>query len=351
MSRRWTTYLGLDRFSVIYLFAAFVLIFGIWSPSEFLTATTFHAVASEQAVAGMIAIAVLIPLACGQFDLSVGGTANLTGIVAILLQTNLHWNVGLAVVASVVVGVLAGAVNGFVVVKMRISSFIATLGMGSVLAAVLVIVTGSQQPPAVLNPAWGHLTQHTFLGLQIVVFYLLALAVIVWWFLAHTPIGRYMYATGGNAEAARLSGVHVDRWIWLSFILSGAISGLGGVFFTSLTGPSLVFGSTLLLPAFAAAFLGSTQLHPGRFNVWGTFLAIYVLAAGVQGLELVSGQQWLADMFNGVALILAVALSVNRQRRARGTASPTVREDAEPGDAGAPGDQAEQAGAGASTGA
>jgi len=66
MSRRWTTYLGLDRFSVIYLFAAFVLIFGIWSPSEFLTATTFHAVASEQAVAGMIAIAVLIPLACGQ---------------------------------------------------------------------------------------------------------------------------------------------------------------------------------------------------------------------------------------------------------------------------------------------
>ena len=351
MSRRWTTYLGLDRFSVIYLFAAFVLIFGIWSPSEFLTATTFHAVASEQAVAGMIAIAVLIPLACGQFDLSVGATANLTGIVAILLQANLHWNVGLAVVASVIVGVLAGAVNGFVVVKMRISSFIATLGMGSVLSAVLVIVTGSQQPPAVLNPAWGQLTQHTIFGLQIVVFYLLALAVIVWWFLAHTPVGRYMYATGGNAEAARLSGVHVDRWIWLSFILSGAIAGIGGVFFTSLTGPSLVFGSTLLLPAFAAAFLGSTQLHPGRFNVWGTFLAIYVLAAGVQGLELVSGQQWLADMFNGVALILAVALSVNRQRRARGTAGSTVRQDAGPDAAGTADDQAEQAGAGASTGA
>jgi ribose transport system permease protein len=343
MNRRWSTYLGLDRFSVIYLFAAFVITFGIWSPTEFLTATTFHAVATEQAVAGMVAIAVLIPLACGQFDLSVGSIANLTGIVAILLQTNLHWNVALAVVASVFVGVLAGFVNGFVVVRMRISSFIATLGMGSVLAAVLVIVTGSQQPPAVVDSAWGQLTQHTVFGLQIVVIYLLVLALIVWWFLAHTPIGRYMYATGGNAEAARLSGVHVDRWVWLSFILSGAISGLGGVLFTSQTGPSLVFGSTLLLPAFAAAFLGSTQLHPGRFNVWGTILAIYVLATGVQGLELVSGQQWLADMFNGVALILAVALSVNRQRRARLTASSAGHPDDKLAVGESSDDQAEQA--------
>jgi ribose transport system permease protein len=351
MNRRWSTSLGLDRFSVIYLFAAFVLIFGIWSPSEFLTATTFRAVATEQAVAGMIAIAVLIPLACGQFDLSVGSTANLTGIVAILLQANLHWNVGLAVVASVVVGILAGFVNGFVIVRMRISSFIATLGMGSVLSAVLVIVTGSQQPPAVINSAWSQLTQYTVFGMQIVVVYLLVLALIVWWFLAHTPVGRYMYATGGNPEAARLSGVHVDRWVWLSFILSGAISGLGGVFFTSQTGPSLVFGSTLLLPAFAAAFLGSTQLHPGRFNVWGTILAIYVLATGVQGLELVSGQQWLADMFNGVALILAVGLSVNRQRRTRVAAGSTARQGGESSVVKTPDDQAEQAGAGAPTGA
>ena len=82
--------------------------------------------------------------------------------------------------------------------------------------------------------------------------------------------------------------------------------------FSSLNGPSLNFGGTLLLPAFAAAFLGSTQLTPGRFNVWGTLLAIYVLATGVQGLQLVSGAAWLSDMFNGVALIIAVALSIQR---------------------------------------
>jgi ribose transport system permease protein len=82
--------------------------------------------------------------------------------------------------------------------------------------------------------------------------------------------------------------------------------------FTSLNGPSLNFGGTLLLPAFAAVFLGSTQLIPGRFNVWGTLLAIYVLATGVQGLQLVSGAAWLNEMFNGVALIIAVALSIQR---------------------------------------
>jgi ribose transport system permease protein len=128
-------------------------------------------------------------------------------------------------------------------------------------------------------------------------------------------MGRYMRAIGANPDAARLSGVRVDRWSFLSLVMSGGIAALGGVLYTSLTGPSLSFGATLLLPAFAAAFLGSTQLQPGRFNVWGTLLAIYVLATGVVGMQLISGQQWLSDMFNGIALILAVALAVNRQRR------------------------------------
>ena len=95
-------------------------------------------------------------------------------------------------------------------------------------------------------------------------------------------------------------------------MLSATIAGGAGIMFASLNGPSLSFGGTLLLPAFAAAFLGSTQLIPGRFNVWGTLLAIFVLATGVQGLQLVSGASWLNDMFNGVALIIAVALSIQR---------------------------------------
>jgi ribose transport system permease protein len=318
--------LGLDRFSAIYLWVIFLVVFGIWSPHEFLTRATFQSVASSQAIAGILAIAVLVPLACGQFDLSVGANANFTGICVILLQTNKHWGVAEAVVVSVLIGLFIGAVNGFLVVKLGVSSFIATLGMSSVLSAFDIIVTNSQQPLPVSTKTWVDLTQTKILGVQIVVLYLLVLGVLIWWFLAHTPAGRYIYATGGNAEAARLSGVRVDRWSWISLIMAGGIAGLGGVLFTSLTGPSLTFGPTLLLPAFAAAFLGSTQLRPGRFNVWGTLIAIYVLATGVQGLQLVSGQQWLSDMFNGVALIVAVALAVGRQRRISTGKSVTLPE-------------------------
>jgi ribose transport system permease protein len=145
--------------------------------------------------------------------------------------------------------------------------------------------------------------------------YMLVVALILWWVLERTPMGRYMRATGNDREAARLSGVQVDKWAWLSLIMSGGICGFAGVLFVALVGPSLSFGPSLLLPAFAAVFLGSTQLMPGRANVWGTVLAIFVLATGVQGLQLVSGAQWVASLFHGVALIVAVGLAVNRRRR------------------------------------
>jgi ribose transport system permease protein len=313
--KRVTHLLGLDRFSAIYLWAAFIVIFGIWTPSEFLTSATFHSVASSQAVAGIVAIAVLIPLACGQFDLSVGATANLAGIIATLVQLHQHYGVVEAVLFGVAVGLAIGFVNGFVVVVLGVNSFIATLGMSSILAAVQIIVTNSLQPQPVTSTGWTNLTQYSISGNQIIIGYVLVIGIVAWWFLAHTPAGRYIYATGSNEEAARLSGVRTRQWSWITLVISGGIAGLAGVLYTSLTGPSLTFGGDLLLPAFAAAFLGSTQIHPGRFNVWGTLIAIYVLATGVQGLELVSGQQWLGDMFNGVALILAVALAVSRTRR------------------------------------
>jgi len=303
---------GLDRLSGVYLWVLFIVVFGIWTPSEFLTVSTVHSVASEQAATGMVALAVLIPLAGGLYDLSVGATANVTGILVVVMMNNHHWAVVPAVALALLVGIAIGLANAFIVVRLQVNSFIATLGMSTILAAVLVIESGdaSRTPP--LSSAWNNLTQTTIAGFQVIVLYLIVLALIVWWFMAHTPAGRYLYAIGGNAEAARLSGVRVNRWSGLALIGSSAVAGLAGVLFTSQGGPSLDFGPALLLPAFAAAFLGSTQLQPGKFNVWGTMLAIYVLATGVQGLELVSGAAWLSDMFNGVALIIAVALSVRR---------------------------------------
>ncbi len=309
---------GFDRFSGVYLGVLFIVVFGLWVPSEFLTTSTLHSVAAQQAVTGMIGLAVLIPLATGLYDLSVGATANVSGILSVVLLNNHHWGVVPAILAGVVIGLAIGGVNAFIVVKLGVNSFIATLGMSSILSAVLVIISSNSQPLPPTSTAWNNFTQTTVFGFQIVVLYLFILAFILWWLLAHTPVGRYLYAIGGNSEAARLSGVRINRYGTFALLISGTIAGLAGVMFSSLNGPSLNFGPTLLLPAFAAAFLGSTQLTPGRFNVWGTLLAIYVLAIGVQGLQLVSGASWLSDMFNGVALIVAVALSIKRSPSALG---------------------------------
>jgi ribose transport system permease protein len=308
--RKFST--GFDRFSGLYLWALFIIVFGLWVPNEFLTTSTLHSVAAQQAVTGMIGLAVLIPLAAGLYDLSVGATANVSGILTIVLMNNSHWAVVPAIIAGVLVAVAIGCVNSLVVVKLGVNSFIATLGMGSILAALEVIISSNSQPIPPASMAWNNFTQTTVLGFQIVVLYLVILAFILWWLTAHTPVGRYLYAIGGNTEAARLSGVRIERYTTLALVTSATVAGLAGIMFSSLNGPSLDFGGTLLLPAFAAAFLGSTQLIPGRFNVWGTLLAIYVLATGVQGLQLVSGASWLNDMFNGVALIVAVALSIQR---------------------------------------
>src|SRR5581483_2166075 len=177
--------IGLDRFSGVYLWILFIVVFGVWTPSEFLTTSTLHSVASTQAVTGMVALAVLIPLAGGLYDLSVGATANLTGMLAITLL-NHGWAVLPAIIASVLVGIAIGLVNSFVVVSLGVNSFIATLGMSSILAAVLVIVTGDASPIPPTSTTWNNFTQTTVGGFQIVVLYLILLAFILWWLMAHT---------------------------------------------------------------------------------------------------------------------------------------------------------------------
>jgi ribose transport system permease protein len=313
VNARRTRTLGLDRFSGLYLWAIFIVVFGVWEPSLFLTSSTLHTIASSQAVAAMLSLGLVVALVCGVYDLSIGATANLTALVVTLLQTSKGMDMWVAIALSLLVGAAIGGINAFIVVKLRVNSFIATLGMTTIIGAVQTIVTNGSQPAPPISSSWANLTQVQVGGFQIILVYLVVIAVVLWWMLEHTPAGRYMYAVGSNRDAARLSGVRVDRWSALSLVMSASISGLAGVLFASSAGPSLTFGPALLLPAFAAAFLGSTQLKPGRFNVWGTLLAVYVLATGETGLGFVTGAQWLSDMFNGVALIVAVSLATWRQ--------------------------------------
>jgi ribose transport system permease protein len=320
--------IGLERFSGLYLWALFIAVFSIWQPALFLDADTARIIANTQAIPAMLALAVLIPLAAGGFDLSVGATINLSAVLVAVLQVESGMGMWESIGLVLVICAVIGFINGFIVVKLKVSSLIATLGTTSLIMAVQTIISPTQPLPPT-SQSWLDLGGRTILGgVQITVVYLLVLAVIVWWVMERTPAGRYLYAIGGNPDAARLSGVKVDKSLWSAFIASAMIAGVAGVLFCSVSGPSLSFGSGFLLPAFAAAFLGSTQLQPGRFTVWGTLLAIYVLATGVQGLQLATSQVWLPAMFNGVALIGAVSFAVWRQEHPAGSKRKDDADDA-----------------------
>jgi ribose transport system permease protein len=308
--------LGLDRFSGLYLWALIVVIFSLWIPDLFLNMTTARSVASAQAIVAILAIAATISLASGAFDISIGAVANLSTVTTVSLQTLYGWGMWSSILVGVLIGVVVGFINGFVIVVLKVSAVVATLGMGSVLLALQEIVAGASQPPPPSSPTWSNLTLTQVGGFQIMVFYMLIIAVIVWWVLAHTPAGRYVYAVGSNPDAARLSGIKVGKWQWLALISTSTLCSVAGVLYASAYGPSLTYGPSLLLPAFAAAFLGSTQLKPGRYNVWGTLIAVYVLATGVQGLQLVTGVSWLNNLFSGLALIIAVGVAGWRHRKA-----------------------------------
>jgi ribose transport system permease protein len=337
--------LGLEKYSALYLWAICIVVFGVWTPSLFLTSSTPHIIATQQAVPAIVAIAVIVPMATGAFDLSVGASTNMLAILVVVLQNNFSLGMWPAIVVTLAAGAVVGAINGFLVVVIGIDSFIVTLGTSVILAAVQQIISSNQQPLPITSSSWLDLTQKSVGGFQVVILYTLVVAIIIWWLLDHTPAGRYMYAVGGNKDAARLSGVAVGKWQWIGLTISGFLCGIAGVLYGSLNGPSLTFGPGMLLPAFAAVFLGSTQVRPGRVNIWGTMIATFLLATAVEGLQLVTGVQWLNQMFSGLALIIAVGFAVMRPRiadrrilyRLRGmrTARNSVGEDAVSGGASA----------------
>lgn len=302
--------LGLDRFSGVYVLAAVIILFGIWIPNLFLTTLNLRLILSAQAITAIVAFALLVPLACGTFDLSVAGTVGASLMITLELQHR-GLNPVLAAAAALAAGLAVGVVNGLVVVKLSVDSFVATLGMSSVLAAVAYAVSSGLQVTQGISPAFVKVANTQWLTIPAPVFYMAGIGAVLWVFLTFRPGGRALYAVGGNPRAARLAGVRVDRIVLLSLVASGFLAALAGVLLASKLGSGdPTAGPPYLLPAFTAVFLGATQINRGRVNVLGTLIAIYLLATGVKGLQLVGAPSYINDLFNGVALVLAVALAV-----------------------------------------
>lgn len=293
----------------IYIMIALLVLFSVWIPQNFLTAGVWKTLIDDQALTAMVALGAMIPLAAGVFDLAIGTEVGFAGILAAWLLVNHHVPTIPAVLLTLLAGAVVGAGSGLLIVKARIDSFIATLGMSSVLAALTAWLSNSQQ---ILNlpSAFQAIGNDQLLGLTYPVWITLIVAIIIWYVLERTSVGRRIYATGGNSDAARLAGVRTLRVVVFSLVACGMITAAAGLLESAQLGTGdPTVGPSFLLPAIAAVFLGSTQFRGGRVNVWGTVLAVYTLAVGVKGLQLAGAPIWIPDLFNGVALLLAVGLA------------------------------------------
>ena len=271
-----------------------------------------------QAALIVIAMSALIPLICQEYDFSVGSIAGLSAVFA-ASYLSAGGSILVALGLSIAIGLAVGLVNGLLVTRLGVNSVVSTLGTATLIAGLVALKTNGKSIVSGIPDDLTDFVSGPWLGIPRGFYVALIVCLGAWYLLRQTPWGRYLAAIGDNREAARLLGANVRRRILVAYLITGAIAGGAALLLIGDTGTaSPQVGPGYTLPAIAAAFLSVAAIQPGRFNVWGTLVAILFLGVLNSGLNLAGASPYINDFANGGALILGVALASllgrNRQR-------------------------------------
>lgn len=313
---------ALGNYGLLVFTGLLILMFGILTPGTFLTTFSWRSILSTSAIVLCLGLAETVVIAAQQFDLSVGYLAGFCAIIIVTLQAQHHVPWPLAVFAGLAAGLIGGALNGLVVTVLRIDSFIATLGTGTIVYGLAQFVTGGVQITGNFPQSF-QVLGGAVAGIPVPALIGLAAAVVTWIVLEFSILGRRLYVVGANVRAAVLTGLKPPRIIRQAFLISGLLVGLGGVMLAAeFQVAQANIGPDYLLPAFAAAFLGSTSVRPGRVNVWGSVVAVLLLGIADVGLLQLGASFYVSSLFSGGLLIVAVGAAVltgDRKRRSEDT--------------------------------
>jgi ribose transport system permease protein len=313
---------NVERYALPALLVLVIIFFSVWPRTGhlFASAANFREVGFDYVYIGMLALASLLPLICGEFDFSVGSNAGFTQIVVATAMARFHVPLGFAILLAIAFGAFIGLGNGNTVSRLGVNSLIVTLGTSGILLGVVEWYTGSQSINNGISGSLINFGSENVLGIPDTVFLLLGVALVVYYVVQHTPYGRYLTSVGSNPRAARLVGLRVDRLKLSAFVLAGALAGVAGVLLVAKNGSASPEAGNVTdtLQALAAAYLGATAIRPGRFNVLGTMLAVYFIAFSVSGLAISGVQSWISQVFSGAALFIAVVVSTVIGRRRAG---------------------------------
>ncbi|RYF35517.1 MAG: ABC transporter permease [Comamonadaceae bacterium] len=300
----------LERFGLVIVWIATIAFFGYLRPDSFLNWSTFSTIFGSQAVLVVVTLGLMVPLTSGDFDLSIASVLTLSTMMIAVMNVNMGISLWICILCVLAMALLTGFLNGFFTLYFRIHSLIVTLGIGTFLHGITLWISDSMTISGIDDRLVNAVIATRFLGIPLAFYYALAVCAVSWYMLSFTAVGRRLLFVGRGREVARLSGINVDKVRWGALIISSLLGALGGLLYAGTTGaadPSS--GMAFLLPAFAASFLGATCINPGRFNPWGSMLAVYFLITGITGLSVLGISTFVQDLFYGGALVVAVTLS------------------------------------------
>ena len=307
---RWV--LAAERYGLVVLLAAMVMVFSVVpeSAETFATHANLNNVLGGEVTLCIVAIAFTLPLMVGQLDLSVASIAGLASVTATAAMSFYGAPLIVAIAVALLIGLLFGAINGYLVAIVGLDSIIVTLAGMTLIAGVVQWYTAGMSINTGLSPALMDFGSLQWLAIPRVTYLLVIVIAASWYVVEKTPFGRYIRMIGSNRSAARLVGLPVRQLMFIVFAITGALAGVAGVLLMARSGgANPLDGPGLLLPGLAAVYLGATTIQPGRFNIIGTVLGVFFVAIAVSGLTLCGVPSFVEQLFNGGALLLAVALS------------------------------------------
>lgn len=313
--RPWWSRASLLRdYSVLLATLALFIVLSITS-SSFLTKTNLLNIVDQQTSLGIIACAGTLVIIAGGFDLSVGAMYALGGVVAAQLAN--HLGVPEGIVLGILAGGLLGMVNGVAVGGFRINPFIATLATAIVFGGLGLIVSGDALI-TVTKPSFQTFGSTQFLGVRLTTWIFIGFALAMGLLLQRTKFGRYIYACGGNEEAARLSGVRVGMVRMAVFVLSGLASTLAGALFAARVGVGdSSVGTALTLSAVAAIVVGGTSIWGGEGAIWRTIVGLFFLALIDNGFNLLGVDAKYQQVVQGTIILVAAGVDAYARRQRR----------------------------------
>ncbi|HWK63573.1 MAG TPA: ABC transporter permease [Rhizobiaceae bacterium] len=300
----------LERYGLVIVWLAVIALFGALRPETFLTWSNFSSIFGSEAVLVIVTLGLIVPLTAGDFDLSIAQTLTFTSMLTAILSARMGVPIGYAIPIALAAGAIVGLINGAITLYFRVHSLIVTLGVGTFLHGITLWMSDSQTISGVSRVLMQYVIIQRIFGIPVSFYYAIVLAALVWYVLSYTAFGQQLLFTGRGREVGRLTGVAVGRVRMTAFVVSGMMGAFAGILYTGTTGSANpTSGTTLLLPAFAAAFLGATCIKPGRFNAWGSVIAVYFLVTGINGLSVLGFRTFVHDLFYGGALVVAVMVS------------------------------------------